>query len=360
MATATTENLTAKTRPNDSMTFAIGLGVAIILGFSFYPNFLGLIDKWSKDPNYSHGFFVIPIAAYILWERREGLDSARIRPRWFLFLPLLITLAVRIPLHKRNLMWVEEMTIPATVAAVTLALGGWHFFWWTLPAVLFLGFMIPLPPILNAILSGPLQTVATTGSVFLLQATGLPAISEGNVILVGDGEPLEVARACNGLSMLLSFATLISATAILCRRPLLDKAILMISIVPIAIFSNILRIAITAYFFQMPELVAKISGLLGWKPDDFTHDGAGYLMMPLALALIFLELKILDLILIPDELAGSPNLISPVKNDKSTVNLPDVKPQMSTRIPSNPNDFIMAATGLKSAKPRTPDKPKSS
>lgn len=347
MATVTTGNLDAERQPVDIMNIAIGLAVVMILGISYYPNFLGLIDKWSKDPNYSHGFFVIPIAAYILWERRESLDPARIRPRWYLFLPLLMTLAVRIPLHRRNLMWVEEMTIPATVGAVALALGGWHFFWWTLPSVIFLGFMIPLPPILNAILSGPLQTVATAGSVFFLQATGLPAISEGNVILVGDGHPLEVARACNGLSMLLSFATLITATAILCRRPLLDRVILMISIVPIAIFSNIIRIAITAYFFQMPELVATFSDILGWKPDDFTHDGAGYLMMPLALALIFIELKLLDLILVPDELASVSDVLSPVKAGKTEILKSEQKPQLSTRIPSNPNDFIMAATGMK-------------
>jgi exosortase len=357
MATVTATPATEKRQSYDLRIPVSCAMVMALLGVSYYPNFLGLIEKWSKDPNYSHGFFVIPIAAYILWERREKLDVARIRPRWFLFLPLLLTLGTRIPLHQRNLMWVEEMTIPATVGAIMMALGGWHLFWWSLPAVLFLGFMIPLPPILNAILSGPLQTVATMGSVFLLQATGLPAISEGNVILVGDGKPLEVARACNGLSMLLSFATLITATAILCRRPLLDKIILMLSIVPIAIFSNIIRIALTAYFFQMPELVNRISGILGWSPDDFTHDGAGYLMMPMALALIYVELKLLDLLLVPDELANSSSsdLLSPVRSGREEVLATDEKPQLSTRIPSNPNDFIMAATGMKLKKTK-PDK----
>jgi len=326
---------------------AVAVGAA--LAVSYFSSFRALVGKWGQDPNYSHGFFVIPIALYILWERRELLDLDRVRSRWFFFIPLMAVLWTRIPLHQRNLPWVEEMTIPAVAGALALAVGGFHFFWWALPAVLFLGFMIPLPPMLNAILSGPLQKMATTGSIFLLQLTGLPAINEGNVILVGEGKPLEVARACNGLSMLLSFATLITATAILCRRPILDKVILMLSIVPIAIMANIVRITITAYFFQMPEFVEKISGLLGWKPDDFTHDGAGYLMMPLALVMIYIELRLLDLLLVPDEFAEvKPSVLKPEAKKRT----------MSTKVPTNPNDFIMAATGLKPVrKAEEPNKP---
>lgn len=342
MTTATLHTETDQTTKGYRVALIEAACVALAFLLSYGASFLALVDKWSQDPNYSHGFFVIPIALYILWERREYLDPSRVRARWFWFIPLLAVLWVRIPLHQRNLPWVEEMTIPVVAGALALAVGGFHFFWWALPAILFLGFMIPFPPMLNAILSGPLQTVATMGSIFLLQITGLPAINEGNVILVADGKPLEVARACNGLSMLLSFATLITATAILCRRPLLDKIILMLSIVPVAIFANILRITMTAYFFQMPQFVEKISGLLGWKPEDFTHDGAGYLMMPLALLMIYLELRLLDLLLVPDELADIP-----VVKAKPTAPAGKSNPASSAK---NANDFIMAATGMKIAK----------
>jgi len=351
MATVTPDTIESRRSPAGSLALGATVAIALALVASYFSSFQALFFKWGDDPNYSHGYFVVPIALYILWERQDKLDLSRVGSRWYFFIPLLIVLWSRIPLHQRNLPWLEEMTIPAVVGALTLAVGGFHFFLWSLPAVLFLGFMIPLPPVLNSILSGPLQMVATTGSVFLLQLTGLPALNEGNVILVGDGKPLEVARACNGLSMLLSFATLITATAILCKRPILDKVILMLSIVPIAIVANVMRIAMTAYFFQMPEFVEKVSGILGWEPDDFTHDGAGYLMMPLALVMIFIELKLLDLILVPDELAEAP---SPVKIKTAK---PE-QPVMSTRIPSNPNDFIMSATGLKISKKPVDKNPK--
>jgi hypothetical protein len=104
----------------------------------------------------------------------------------------------------------------------------------------------------------------------------------------------------------------------------------------------------------MPEFVEKFSKILGWEPDDFTHDGAGYLMMPLALVLIFIELKALDFLLVPDDVEGSDERVAgimPVKTETPE------KRTKSTRIPSNPNDYIMAATGMKIKK--KPDENKS-
>src|SRR5690606_19054630 len=39
-----------------------------------------LVAQWSTDANYSHGFFVVPLALYFAWERREAFASAAIRP----------------------------------------------------------------------------------------------------------------------------------------------------------------------------------------------------------------------------------------------------------------------------------------
>ena len=80
------------------------------------------------------------------------------------------------------------------------------------PAFAFLIFLFPLPPQLNSALSQPLQSLATTGACGLLRLTGLWVMPEGNVILVGN-EQLEVAAACNGLSMLMSLAATVAAAA---------------------------------------------------------------------------------------------------------------------------------------------------
>jgi exosortase len=151
---------------------------------------------------------------------------------------------------------------------------------------------LPLPDTLNTLLAGPLQTLATMGSTALLQVMGLPVVSEGHVILIG-AERLEVAQACNGLSMLLSFVTLISATALLARsRPLRERIVLLVSTIPIALISNIIRIAATAWAYHL--LGAKIG-------EQIAHNTAGWLMMPIALALCWLELKLLSWIFVEED-----------------------------------------------------------
>ena len=188
-------------------------------------------------------------------------------------------------------MWLEQATIPALAGALALAFGGRRLLWWALPGVVFLLFLLPLPPRINVIMAGPLQTMATAASTAVLQATGLPVLAEGHVIYVGT-QPLEVARACNGLSMLLSFVTLITACAILMRDyPAWQRVALLLSTVPIALIANILRIALTAWAYH----------LFGaeWG-DKIAHDTAGWLMMPIALAMVYIEMTILSWLVVED------------------------------------------------------------
>jgi exosortase len=269
---------------------ALGLLTAI-LGWSYAPSFASLASRWSRDPNYSFGFLVIPIALAIAWQRRGLLDRERMHPRWWGFLPLVAILGARVFLYEWNEQYIETATIPLVVAGLALALGGWHLLKVLLPAVVFLFFMLPLPPSINTFLADPLQRLATIGSVTVLQVIGLPVLAEGNVITIG-AEPLEVAQACNGLSMLLSFVTLITAMVILMPRPLWERLVLLASAIPIALVTNIIRIVVTAWCYHH----------LGHETGEkVSHDAAGLAMPAIALALAFVELKVLSWLVVEVE-----------------------------------------------------------
>jgi len=271
--------------------------VLAALIWSYAPSIASLISRWSRDPNYSYGYLVVPIALAIAWNRRDTLNRDLIQPQWWGVLPLLAVLAIRIPLYAWNEQYLETATLPLAAAALTFALGGWHLLWVGLPSLAFLFFMLPLPPSLNTFLANPLQSLATIGSVSVLRFLGMPVLAEGNVITVG-ADPLEVAQACNGLSMLLSFVTLVTAMVILIPRPLWERAVLMASAIPIALVTNIIRIVVTAWCYQYfgSEAGEKIS-----------HDAAGLAMPVIALGLAFAELKILSWIMVEvDEDVASP------------------------------------------------------
>src|SRR4029077_18020581 len=108
------------------------------------------------------------------------------------------------------------------------------FLGWAWPSMVFLAFMVPLPYRIETALGAPLQAIATTASTFLLQTLGFMAFAEGNVIELDEAQ-IGVADACNGLSMLVTFIALSTAAALVVRRPLVDRLVLVISSIPVAL-----------------------------------------------------------------------------------------------------------------------------
>jgi exosortase/archaeosortase family protein len=91
--------------------------------------------------------------------------------------------------------------------------------------------------------------------------------------------------------MLLTFATLSTGMALVVNRPWLDRGLILAAAVPIAILANILRIAATGVLYN------EAGKELG---DRVFHDFAGWVMMPLALGVLWLGLKALDWVFLED------------------------------------------------------------
>ena len=182
----------------------------------------------------------------------------------------------------------ETATLVPAIACLTWTLGSWPLLRRTWPAIIFLVFLFPLPPAVNDFIALPLQRIAATGSCFLLQLSGLWAIQEGNVIHLATPHgpmPLDVALACNGLRMLMTMAATITATIILIPLPNWKRITLLFSTVPIAMLSNMIRIVATGWCYYM---------ITGPTAKEWAHDVSGWLMMPLALLLVWLELQLLS------------------------------------------------------------------
>jgi len=151
--------------------------------------------------------------------------------------------------------------------------------------------MVPLPGVVTNSIGGPLQRVATTGSVVLLEAVGVEVSQQGNVVMLGESTPMAVAEACSGLRMLMAFIIVAAFIAYIVKRPRWQKAILLVSSIPVAVVCNIVRIFATAV------LMLHVSVEFAQK---FFHDFAGYVMMPIAVMLLFGELSLIDRIFMPD------------------------------------------------------------
>lgn len=279
------------TSPDRSFRLAplfVFLVPALCLAWAYWPTFVELTATWSHNPQYQHGFMVPLFAAFLLYHRRDRLDAAALRPSLWGVLPLALGLTLRLVGAYRFYVSLDPISLVPCVAGLVLLVGGWAAWRWAWPAVLFLGFMIPLPWFLSVAMSGTLQWIATLASTFILQTLGMPALAEGNVILINEHQ-IGVVEACSGLRMLVVFFALATAVVMVTARPWLDKLVILASAIPIALLSNILRITATGMMYELGY---------GEMASHFFHDVAGYFMMPLALGMLWVEVKVLAALVI--------------------------------------------------------------
>jgi exosortase len=289
--------LMAEDRPS-IRNFLILLAITVAgLTWSHWNDLLEMAQHWAHDPQYSHGYLVPVFCLGLLWQRRALLRESSAAPAW-LGVPVLVA---GIGLHLGGAyfyyVWFDDLSLLPSLAGLVLVLGGWARLaaWrWAWPAIAFLVFMIPLPYRLEVSLAGPLQRIAVISSTYLLQTFGLPAVAEGNIILLSEAR-IGIVEACSGLRMLVVFFALSSAVALVIRRPFWEKALVVVSAVPIALVVNVIRITVTGFLHeQVSSAVA----------NAVFHDFAGWLMMPAALGLLWLELIYLRHLLLDPPLGG--------------------------------------------------------
>lgn len=278
----TTEPTATTPQPPDPLKLAL-LGVALAgVAWASWVSFADMEQTWSDDPRYSHGFLVPLFSLFLLWNRRGMLADA---PGSWLSIPfLLVGAALKVVGARYFVVWLDGISLLPTLVGVALALGGRPALRWAWPSIAFLFFMVPLPARVEEAVGPPLQRVATIVSTFILQTFGLPAQAEGNVINLEDVK-IGVVEACNGLGMLMMFFAYATAVASLIRRPLVDRIIIVLSAAPIAMVANILRIATTGLLHAYSTRAIA---------DHVYHDLAGWLMMPMALAMFGAEIFILS------------------------------------------------------------------
>jgi exosortase len=249
-------------------------------------------DKWLNDPQYSHGFLVPIFSAYLL---RRAWRSAPVRmnPMPVLGCGLLVlVLGMRLIAGSLLFHQLDAASLLVALAALSVAAGGWPLLKRTGPAIAFLVLMIPLPDELERNVGQPLKVAATACSTFLLQTLGQPAIRDGNLILI-DEVRLGVVDACSGLKMMVTFAAFSAGAVLLMQRSRFEKLMVLCGIIPIAIASNVLRITATGFsyiWFTNKDTV------------DFLHDFHGWMMMPVGLALLGLEVWVLKKLVLDDSL----------------------------------------------------------
>jgi len=215
-----------------------------LLILCYAPVLYGLVRQWLTDPDVGHGFFVPAVAGFIAWRRREELVAARPATNyWGLALVcigsvqmLLGTLGAQIFIA-RTAFW-------TSLAGAILFLGGTRALRiLALPLILLL-FMFPIPAIIYARITLPLQLFASSVAETILSGLGIPVLRDGNILELAS-QRLSVVEACSGIRSLLSLGFLSLIYAYFFDKKVWMRWVLLAATIPIAIAANASRVTLT-------------------------------------------------------------------------------------------------------------------
>ncbi len=292
------------------MTDRWGLILAVVLlvgitAWSYWPTMADLFATWQTDEDYSAGQLVPLVVAFLFLRDRKALREYPFAPCWIGGSALLILAEIgRVYGFLSFRSSPERYALVFIVAGLVLLVAGWQVFRRVLWILLFSLLMVPLPSLLHNLISTPLQKVATTGSVFLLEVFGIPVSQQGNVVTLNGDTPIAVAEACSGLRLLMAFIIVAAFIAYMVKRPRWQKGVLLLSSIPVAVVCNMVRIFATAVL--MLYVNAEVA-------QKFFHDFAGYAMMPIAVMLLFSEIWLLDRIIVPEPPSRQGRASAPIR-----------------------------------------------
>jgi exosortase len=234
--------------------------------------------SWSTEQG-AHGPIVVATGLWLLlrqWHLTDGVREAG-KP-----LVVFSALALLVPFYYfANVTQIVELQGYAMYGVLLvilysfIGLAGMRKLWFPL---VYLLFVFPPPDTLVALFTQPLKIWISKVAVNLLYFLGYPIAGAGVTIQVGQYQLL-VAAACSGINSLISLSA-ISLFYVYMRHQMNWRyaALLMLAIMPVAIFANLIRVLILILLtYHFGDAVAQ----------GFFHNFAGMTMFMTALLTIF-------------------------------------------------------------------------
>ncbi len=239
----------------------------ILITMTFLPTFSWMWERFNaKGTFYSHGPLIPFLAIFLIWIRRAQLRLIERKPSTA-GLPIIIgALAIHLLAVIIEIQFISGLALIMVIVGISAYLLGLNFTMKISPAIVLLLFMVPMPRVSLIDTAFLLQLASAKGTVPVLRAMGIHAVREGVYLNLPNGSVLEVAYACSGLRSLIVFIATAWIIIAMAPRIRVSSALFLLALsIPIALISNIFRLAITAMaaiHIGLSETVHTLSGLV--------------------------------------------------------------------------------------------------
>jgi exosortase len=288
------------------------LAISSALIFAYATVLAKLGHDWWTDENYSHGLLIPFVIGYILWSQRDRLARQPIRPSLLWGGAVVVFALIGLWAGTAGAeLYIQRVSLVLILAGTIVYFWGFRLLRLTAVPLALLLLAIPIPAILFNKVAFPLQLFASRCAVWSMSLFDIPVLRQGNVIELlplgaRETKKLEVVEACSGIRSLMTLVTLAVIFAYFThprdegpgdesRRSGLGRlmkiygfwrsSIILLSAVPIAIFTNALRVSGTG-------VLAHYYGTR--VADGFFHSFSGWVIYILAFLMLFAVGWLLD------------------------------------------------------------------
>ncbi len=255
------------------LLLALVLAAASVV--ALWPAWRDLVLQVSRRADNGYIYLVPAVALSLAWLRRSRLQLVKRRPS-----PAGAALALVAALlvwwgAERDVKVAMHVGAVLALVACAVAVAGLELVRRFLPAFVALLFLVPVPGEVRRWIAGPLQSLAVSVTEGMIDLAGVGVERQGHVLVI-EGKPILVGEACDGLRMVLALALtfFVFVFSVPLRGP--ARLVLLAASPVIALACNIARLVPTglAYAYASSDTAERF------------HDLAGWLMLPLAIAML--------------------------------------------------------------------------
>jgi exosortase A len=205
----------------------------VVLALLFQREVVAALQTWNDSTAYNHCFLIIPIALYLLWDRREVLAGV---PRQLMPAAMLLGVplaAVWLVSERLGIMEGRQLAAVSYFEVLLLAMLGKRLWWAMAGPLLYLYFLVPF----GEFVTPGLQDITTFFIRHGLEILGVPAYIDGYVIEIPQGT-FFVAEACAGLRFLIASTAFGCLYALLIYRSPLRRGVYILVSILVPIVAN--------------------------------------------------------------------------------------------------------------------------
>jgi exosortase A len=246
--------------------------IAIILVI-YWRTAESIVAIWSRSETFAHGFLILPITLFLIWNRRSEMAKLVPAPNVLGLVLLAGTGLVWLVAAAGQVQVVRQYALVAMIPAAVTAIAGRKV---VLALAFPFGFLMLGVPVGEALIP-PLMNWTADFTVAALRFSGIPVFREGTFFTIPSGN-WSVVEGCSGLRYLIASITVGALYAYLNYGRLWKRVLFVVLSVVVPIIANGLR----AYLIVMIAHLSDMKLALG-----IDHLIYGWLFFGLVMLLLF-------------------------------------------------------------------------